>query len=121
MWFFNLLTDNILWTAPIIAILLSILIKWTSKPDRIDLNALEYLDFGFDLSFTTMFILLANGEQNSMIYITWFALLVLISQFVRKRGWNEEGKKRPFAVIVPDAFGAISLVTAIFFTNGGKV
>ncbi len=120
MWFFKFLTDNILWTAPIIALLLSLLIKVTSKPDRIEFKAVDYLDFGFDLSFTTMFILLADGEHYSIVYITWFAILVLISLFVRKRGWNNDDKKKLVGVIIPDVFGALSLVFAILFTNGGK-
>lgn len=57
--------NNSLWLTPIISIILTIVIKISAKPDFLTLNHIDYLDFGFDLSISSVICLVTGIKNNT--------------------------------------------------------
>ena len=66
--------NNTIWITPVISIILTIVIKISAKPEFLTLGYIDYLDFGFDLSISSIIVLLAGINNNTGI---WLLLLLL--------------------------------------------
>ena len=117
---FSNLSTHIVWSAPIISIVLSFIIKLLCNQEKLSLLlVVDSLDFGVELSVTSMLILVANGVQNPLIYITWLACLMVGAIIIRSLGWKSDNQKKFIAVLIPDLFGILSLLFSVILLKGG--
>lgn len=113
--------NNIIWLVPIASILLTVIIKISAKPDFVTLGFVDYLDFGFDLSITSMVVLLTGIKDDAGIWILFlsFLLVVVTSTIVNRVGWKKDTKEQNLAgVLFPDVIGIILLVVATLYMGG---
>lgn len=113
--------NNIIWIVPIAGILLTVIIKISAKPESITLGFTDYLDFGFDLSITSIVILLAGIKDEAGLWLLFLAfLLVMIAAIIVNRvGWKTEtNEHRLIGVLLPDFIGVILLVIATLYLGG---
>lgn len=116
--------NNIIWIIPVFSILLTVVVKIAAKPEFMTLNYIDYLDFGFDLSITSMVILLTANESDENHVGLWllvlsFLLVMITSIIVNRLGWNKETKQQKFlGVFIPDIVGILLLVVATLYVGG---
>ncbi len=133
------ITNNITLIVIATAIVLTMIIKISSKPEYISLTPKDFLDFGFDLSISSIILVLteigkrveqaslsSSTEKASIITGVWiiligFVLLMMISIFINRKGWDK-AKKEPnlWGILLPDLLGLGYLVAATMFV-GGKI
>jgi hypothetical protein len=125
---------------PFIAALVTICIKVVSRKDAFMGFTKEDFAIGFDISITALILLLTSATQcatdlhlnsksassassEKLAVLPWILFLYIalmwgVSTLVRIKGWDVQNNNKPtvfWGVIVPDIFGAISLLTAIKF------
>ncbi len=116
--------NNIIWIIPVFSILLTVVVKIAAKPEFMTLNYIDYLDFGFDLSITSMVILLtANvSDENHVglwLLVLSFLLVMITSIIVNRLGWNKETNQQKFlGVFIPDIVGILLLIVATLYVGG---
>lgn len=113
--------NNIIWLVPIASILLTIVIKISAKPESVTLGVTDYLDFGFDLSITSMVVLLTGIKDDAGIWLLFlsFLLVVITSIIVNRIGWKKDTKEQNLVgVLFPDVVGIILLVVATLYMGG---
>lgn len=113
--------NNIIWLVPVVSIILTIVIKISAKPEFVTLGFIDYLDFGFDLSITSMVMLLTSIKDDAGIWLLLisFLLVMVTSIIVNRLGWNKETKQqRVVGVLIPDLVGILSLVAATLYIGG---
>ena len=113
--------NNIIWLVPVISIVLTIVIKISAKPEFVTLGFIDYLDFGFDLSITSMVMLLTSikGDAGVWLLLISFLLVMITSIIVNRLGWNKETKQqRVVGVLIPDLFGILSLIATTLYIGG---
>ena len=113
--------NNIAWIVPIISIILTIVIKISAKPEFVTLGFIDYLDFGFDLSITSMIMLLTGITDDTGIWLLLlsFLLVMITSILVSRLGWNKETKQQKFlGVLIPDIIGTLLLIMSILYIGG---
>ena len=113
--------NNIIWLVPIISIILTIVIKISAKPEFLTLGYIDYLDFGFDLSITSMIVLLTGIKDDVGIWLLllFFLLVMITSIIVNRIGWNKETKQpKMISVLFPDAIGILLLVASSLYMGG---
>lgn len=113
--------NNIVWLVPIISIILTIVVKISAKPEFLTLGFIDYLDFGFDLSITSMIMLLTGIKDDAGIWLLLisFLLVMITSILVNRLGWNRETKQQKFlGVILPDIVGIVLLVISTLYMGG---
>lgn len=113
--------NNIIWLVPIASILLTVVVKISAKPDFVTLGFIDYLDFGFDLSITSMVVLLTGINDSVGIWLLFFSflLVVITSTIVNRVGWKKDTKEQNLiGVLFPDAIGIILLVVATLYMGG---
>ena len=115
--------NNIVWLVPVASILLTVVIKIAAKPEFMTLGFTDYLDFGFDLSITSMIVLLTGikGENDAGIWLLFlsFLLIVITSIIVNRIGWEKDTKEQKLiAVLLPDIIGIILLIVATLYMGG---
>lgn len=135
----TLIRDNTIWLIPIISIIITMMVKIASKPTSIKLNYRDFLDFGFDLSITSLILFLSAIafetpaktdaiEENSriatgavLLFIS-FVLIMIISVVVGRNGWktgeNEINEPNIWGVVIPDLLGVVLLVLATLYSGG---
>lgn len=140
----NFIGDNSTWIAVLTAIVLTMIIKISSKPEYISLNKKDFLDFGFDLSISSIILVLTEigkktgqassgtGQapstvtQPSIIAGIWilmisFVFLMSVSIFVNRMGWDKKNKEpNLWGIIFPDILGIVLLIVATLYV-GGKI
>lgn len=115
------LQNNIIWLVPIISIVLTVVIKISAKPEFMTLGYIDYLDFGFDLSITSMVVLLTGikDEVGVWLLLLSFLLVMITSIIVNRVGWNKETKQQKLiGVLFPDFIGILLLVVATLYMGG---
>lgn len=116
--------NNTTWLVPIVSIALTLLIKISSKPEFISLNYKDFTDFGFDLSITSMILLLTNIKNDVTgiwLLLLSFVLIMIASVFVNRIGWNKESEEpRLIGIVIPDILGISLLIMATLY-SGGKI
>lgn len=115
--------NNIVWLVPVASILLTVVIKIAAKPEFMTLGFTDYLDFGFDLSITSMIVLLTGikGENDAGIWLLFlsFLLIVITSIIVTRVGWEKDTKEQKLiGVLLPDIIGIILLIVATLYMGG---
>lgn len=115
--------NNIVWLVPVASILLTVVIKIAAKPEFVTLGFTDYLDFGFDLSITSMIVLLTGikGENDAGIWLLFlsFLLIVITSIIVNRVGWEKDTKEQKLiGVLLPDIIGIILLIVATLYMGG---
>lgn len=113
--------NNTLWLTPIISILLTIVIKISAKPEFLTLGFIDYLDFGFDLSISSIIVLLNGTKDVVGVWLLFlaFILIVITSTLVKRLGWNKSTKQLNFiGVIIPDIVGIFFLFIASLYVGG---
>lgn len=113
--------NNIIWLVPIISIILTVVIKISSKPEFLTLGYTDYLDFGFDLSITSMIVLLTGIKDDAGIWLLLlsFLLVMLSSIIVNRVGWDKDTKQQKIiGVLFPDFIGIILLIVDILYMGG---
>lgn len=92
--------NNIIWLVPIASILLTIVIKISAKPESVTLGITDYLDFGFDLSITSMVVLLTGIKDDAGIWLLFLSLLLVVitSIIVNRIGWKKIPKSKIWLV-----------------------
>lgn len=116
--------SNILWITPIISIILTIVIKISAKPEFLTLGFLDYLDFGFDLSISSIVVLLSGiktVEEDAGIWLLLlaFILIMITSILVNRLGWDKETKQQKLiGVIIPDIVGIFLLIMSSLYMGG---
>jgi len=115
--------NNIVWLVPVASILLTVVIKISAKPEFMTLGFTDYLDFGFDLSITSMIVLLTGikGENDAGIWLMFlsFLLIVITSIIVNRVGWEKDTKEQKLiGVLLPDIIGIILLIVATLYMGG---
>ena len=78
--------NNIVWLVPVASILLTVVIKIAAKPEFMTLGFTDYLDFGFDLSITSMIVLLTGikGENDAGIWLLFLSFLSSLNKSIHK-------------------------------------
>ena len=113
--------NNIVWLVPVASILLTVVIKIAAKPEFMTLGFTDYLDFGFDLSITSMIVLLTGikGENDIWLLFLSFLLIVITSIIVNRIGWEKDTKEQKLiGVLLPDIIGIILLIVATLYMGG---
>lgn len=113
--------NNIFWITPVVSIVFTIIMKISAKPEFLTLGFIDYLDFGFDLSISSVIALLAGIKDSTGIWLLLFSfiLIMITSILVSRLGWNKETKKmRLIGVIVPDVVGIFMLVIVSLYMGG---
>lgn len=113
--------NNLIWLVPIINIVLTVVIKISAKPEFMTLGYIDYLDFGFDLSITSMVVLLTGikDEVGIWLLLLSFLLIIVTSIIVNRAGWNKETKQQKlFGILFPDFIGVLLLVAATLYIGG---
>ena len=113
--------NNIVWLVPIISIILTIVVKISAKPEFLSLGFIDYLDFGFDLSITSMVMLLTGIRDDAGIWLLLlsFLLVMITSILVNRLGWNREMRQQKLiGVIIPDVVGIGLLIIATLYMGG---
>lgn len=113
--------NNITWLIPVITILLTIMIKISAKPDKSGLKKEDWIDFGFDMTITSMAIIMANAKDEIGMYLFVAELMLVMGAtiLVRKIGWdNNNNCPNWLGIIVPDIIGILSLVLSTLFVRG---
>ena len=98
--------NNILWITPIVSIILTIIIKISAKPEFMTLGYIDYLDFGFDLSISSVIALLTGIKDDTGIWLLLisFMLIMITSILVNRLGWTRDTKQLNLAgALIPDA------------------
>ena len=124
----DFIRSNSIWIAAVTAIVLTMLIKISSKPDYISLNKRDFFDFGFDLSISSIILVLTNignkTVQTSILSGIWilmisFVLIMAVSVLVNRKGWIKD-KQEPnlLGVILPDILGIGLLIVATLYVGG---
>ena len=119
---------------PLIAVGLSVFLKYVSRNDRHKAFSKEDLAVGLDLAVTALLIFITDSvflARNiskpsppqalieKAMAIPWLSLIFLlgiwgISTLVRKLGWQEEGKLKIFwGIVVPNFFGILVLIFVV--------
>ncbi len=123
---YEFIQNNIIWLSPVISIILTIVIKISSKPSFLTLELSDYLDFGFDLSISAIILLLTgiNAQDNGNNTRSWLLflsliLIFIISNIINRIGWNKETNRlNLIGIILPDIFGIILLVISTLYLGG---
>lgn len=113
--------NNIIWITPIVSIILTIIIKISAKPEFLTLGYIDYLDFGFDLSISSIIVLLSGAKDNLGLWLllSAFILIMIMSILVNRLGWDKNtNQQKLIGVIVPDFFGIFLLVIACLYVGG---
>ncbi len=113
--------NNTIWITPVISIILTIVIKISAKPEFLTLGYIDYLDFGFDLSISSIIVLLAGINNNTGIWLLLFAfiLIMITSILVNRLGWDKSTKQEKLiGVIIPDIVGLFLLIVASLYIGG---
>lgn len=114
--------NNTTWLVPIVSIVLTLLIKISSKPEFISLNYKDFVDFGFDLSITSMILLLTSIRSDITgiwLLLLSFVLIMIVSVLVNRIGWDKEkDEPRLMGIIVPDILGIFLLIMATLYSGG---
>jgi len=115
------LQNNLIWLNPVISIILSVVIKQTSKPEFLTLGFVDYLDFGFELSIASLLLILTGAKNESVGWLVLLGIiLILIASIIVSRiGWNKDtAKLKIIGVIIPDIVGILLLVFASLYVGG---
>lgn len=119
------LHNNMFWITPVICIVLTIIIKISAKPEFVTLGFVDYLDFGFDLSISSIIILVSeiiSGTKNETgiwLLLAAFVLILITSIIVQRLGWKKSTHQLRFiGAIIPDVVGVFLLVIASLYTGG---
>ena len=113
--------NNIVWLVPIVSIILTIVVKISAKPEFLTLGFSDYLDFGFDLSITSMVMLLTGIKDDAGLWLLLISILLVMitSIIVNRLGWNKETKQQKFlGVFIPDVVGILLLVISTLYIGG---
>ncbi len=113
--------NNTLWITPIISIVLTIIIKISAKPEFLTLGFIDYLDFGFDLSISSIIVLLTGTKNNTgaWLLLSAFILIMITSILVNRLGWDKSTKQQKFiGIIIPDIVGIFLLVISSLYMGG---
>lgn len=113
--------NHSVWLVPLVSILLTIVVKIAAKPEFLSLSYIDYFDFGFDLSITSMIILLTNFKDEVSLWLLLISalLVMIVSIIVSRIGWNKELKQqRLLGVIIPDVAGLALLVVSTLYVGG---
>lgn len=113
--------NNIVWLVPIVSIILTIVVKISAKPEFLTLGFIDYLDFGFDLSITSMVMLLTGIKYDAGLWLLLISILLVMitSIIVNRLGWNKETKQQKFlGVFIPDVVGILLLVISTLYIGG---
>lgn len=113
--------NNIVWIVPIVSIILTIVIKISAKPEFVTLGFIDYLDFGFDLSITSMIMLLTGITDDTGIWLLLlsFLLVMITSILVSRLGWNKDTKQQKLlGVLIPDIIGTLLLILSTLYIGG---
>lgn len=113
--------NNTLWITPIVSIILTVIIKISAKPEFLTLGFTDYLDFGFDLSISSIIVLLNGIKNNTGIWILLiaFILIMITSILVNRLGWDRStNTQKLVGVIIPDVIGIFLLVIASLYIGG---
>lgn len=113
--------NNTLWITPIISIILTIVIKISAKPEFLTLGYIDYLDFGFDLSISSIIVLVTGIKDDTGIWLLLlaFILVMITAILVNRLGWDKSTKQEKLVgVIIPDIVGVFLLVIASLYVGG---
>lgn len=113
--------NNIIWITPIVSIILTIIIKISAKPEFLTLGYIDYLDFGFDLSISSVIVLLSGAKDNLGLWLllSAFILIMIVSILVNRLGWDKSTKQQKLiGVIIPDIVGIFLLVISSLYIGG---
>lgn len=113
--------NNVLWITPAFSIILTIIIKISAKPEFLTLGFNDYLDFGFDLSISSIILLFSGIKDDVGIWLLLFAfcLIMVTSIIVNRLGWDKELKQQKLiGVIIPDIVGIFLLVIVSLYKGG---
>ena len=113
--------NNMIWLTPIISIILTVVIKISSKPAFLTLDHIDYLDFGFDLCISSIICLVTGIKDDTGIWILLiaFVLIFVTSTIVNRIGWNKTTKQRKLAgVLIPDFVGIFMLIVVSLYIGG---
>ena len=117
----NFIQQNAIWVIPIVSIILVIAFKITAKPEFLSLSYIDYLDFGFDLSVTSIVLLLTNIHNNTGAWILVIAIVfvIIIANVVKRLCWNKKTQQQKLgAVLIPDIMGIIILLIISLYIGG---
>lgn len=94
--------NNIVWLVPIVSIILTIVVKISAKPEFLTLGFIDYLDFGFDLSITSMVMLLTGIKDDAGLWLLLISILLVMitSIIVNRLGGIRKQNNRNFLVFL---------------------
>ena len=108
---------------PIVGILVTQIIRILSKPTSVLLTYRDALDFGFDLSISSMVLVLSCAHKDRigiLLLLLMMLIIVVVSNLVSRIGWDKT-KNEPklfLGIIVPDIIGILLLIIATLYAGG---
>lgn len=114
--------QNVIWIAPTLSVVLTIIIKIVAKHSEISLSLVDFLDFGFALAVTSIIMILTNfsNDTGPWLIAIFFILVFSIAIIVNRLCWDKENKRvRIIGVIIPDIMGIAMLVISVMYIEGG--
>ena len=111
---------NLTWLIPLVTIILTVLIKISAKSDKSRLSKEDWSDFGFDMTITSMIMVLSNTKDivGIVLFVVILAIVIAVTNIVRRVGVGNDNKPNWIGIIVPDLVGVASLVIATLFIGG---
>lgn len=113
--------NNTVWITPIVSIILTVIIKISAKPEFLSLGFIDYLDFGFDLSISSIIVLLSGAKNDVGMWLLIISFIVIMSTsiLVNRSGWDKStNQQKLLGVIFPDIVGIFLLVIASLYVGG---
>lgn len=111
---------NSVWLVPLVNVLLTIVIKVSAKSDKKPLKKFDLLDFGFDMTITSMILILTNTKNSVgvVLFVIIFTAVVVVTNIVRRIGVGSDNTPNWIGLIIADLLGIISLRVATLFIGG---
>lgn len=117
----SFIQNNSFWLAPIVSIILTVVIKIASKPESITLGIIDYWDFGYDLSISSVVVLLtgAKGGAELWLLVLAFLLIIITIAVTHRVGWDKtRNQQNLFGVLFPDFVGIFLLIITTLYVGG---
>ena len=117
----SFIQNNSIWLVPIVSIVLTVIIKVSSKDIYMQVKVADVFDFGFDLSTSSIIVLLVGVKESTGAWLLFgfFLITMVVTTIVNRSGWNTKIQcKNLLGIILPDIMGITFLILTILYIGG---
>lgn len=119
----NYIQNHIIVIVPLVGIFITLIIKILSKPTSVPLTYRDSLDFGFDLSISSMVMVLSYAHKDGLgiwLLLLMMIIVIIVAILVSRIGWDKINNRPKLflGVVVPDIIGLGLLIIATLYAGG---